>query len=221
MTISKPLLAGAAFLAITAFGASAASAASVVNGSFERGVGDAGLGGFSTLGGGSTSIFGWTVTGGSVDWINGYWQAPDGTHSIDLNGVSVGGVEQSIATTAGQQYLLSFQMSGNPDIGSGTRTMQVGAGGASAPYSYTFTVGPNGHSNMNWVTDTLRFTATGPTTLISFASTSNGNCCWGPALDNVSISAVPEPTTWAMMFLGMGLIGVAARRRVAALATAA
>ena len=202
-------------LAATLIGAGAASAASITNGSFESGSGDAGFGSFSTPGGGSTNITGWTVTGGSVDWINGYWQGADGTHSVDLNGLAVGGIEQTIATTLGQTYRLSFSMSGNPDIGSGTRTMQVSAGGASAPFSYTFTTPTNDHSNMNWANDSLVFTATGPSTLISFQSTSTGNCCWGPALDNVSISAVgvPEPSTWAMTILGLGVVGAAARRR--------
>jgi PEP-CTERM motif len=40
----------------------------------------------------------------------------------------------------------------------------------------------------------------------------------GPLLDNVnfSIAAVPEPTTWAMLILGFGLIGSAVRQRKAA-----
>ena len=43
----------------------------------------------------------------------------------------------------------------------------------------------------------------------------------GPALDNVSISAVPETATWAMMILGFGVVGGAVRRRRStALATA-
>ena len=32
-------------------------------------------------------------------------------------------------------------------------------------------------------------------------------------LDNLSISAVPEPTTWAMLLVGFGMVGAAARRR--------
>ena len=32
-------------------------------------------------------------------------------------------------------------------------------------------------------------------------------------LDNVVVSDVPEPSTWAMLIAGFGLVGVAARRR--------
>ena len=214
MRLAKIL--SAAVIAAGILGAGAASAAGVVNGSFETGgPGDAGLGGFSTLGGGSTSINGWTVTGDSVDWINGYWQGADGTHSVDLNGVGVGGVEQLISTTPGKTYKLSFSLSGNPDNGSDTKTMLVSAGQGVGSYSYAFTTPPNSRGSMNWVDDSLTFTASGPSTLISFQSTTTGNCCWGPALDNVSLSAVPEPTTWAMAVLGFGLMGVALRRRPA------
>lgn len=37
----------------------------------------------------------------------------------------------------------------------------------------------------------------------------------GPVIDNLSISAVPEPATWAMMIGGFGLVGGAMRRRAA------
>ncbi|MGA2793554.1 MAG: DUF642 domain-containing protein, partial [Roseiarcus sp.] len=108
-------------------GASPSSANLVTNGSFESGTGDAGLGGFTTVYAGDTNIGDWTVFGPgnspSVDWINGYWQAQDGTHSIDMNGNTLGGVEQTIGTIAGRNYTMTFWMSGNPDIGSDTRTL--------------------------------------------------------------------------------------------------
>jgi hypothetical protein len=40
-------------------------------------------------------------------------------------------------------------------------------------------------------------------------------------LDGVSLTAaVPEPATWGMMIIGLGAMGVAARRRRQVLATA-
>jgi choice-of-anchor C domain-containing protein len=212
MKLAKTLLGAAAAVTLTA---GAANAASIVNGSFENGTGDAGPGWFSTLYNGSTAIDGWTVTGDSVDWINGYWSAADGSHSVDLNGFGVGGVQQTIATKPGQTYRLTFSMSGNPDIGSDTRTLLVDTGGQPTLFTYSFTTPPNDHGNMGWQTDHMVFTALGSNTTISFQSGSYGNCCWGPALDNVSIAAVPEPTTWVMAILGMGMLGVALRRRPA------
>ena len=35
----------------------------------------------------------------------------------------------------------------------------------------------------------------------------------GPILDNVSVSQVPEPASWAMLITGFGMVGFAARRR--------
>ncbi len=79
----------------------AANAATIINGSFELGSPQPGAGSFSTLGTGSTAITGWSVFSGSIDWINGYWQAADGTHSVDLSGNGNGAIEQTFARVAG------------------------------------------------------------------------------------------------------------------------
>lgn len=59
------------------------------------------------------------------------------------------------------------------------------------------------------------FRATGTTGTLSFIGTgpTSGDITTG--LDNVILSAgaVPEPTTWAMMLVGLGMIGFAVRRR--------
>jgi choice-of-anchor C domain-containing protein len=192
-----------------------ASAALIENGSFESGTGGAAFGGFETIPGSGAVITGWTVTG-SVDWINGYWQASDGTHSVDLNGTALGDISQTITTVVGQKYLLTFSLSANPDhldANPDTRGVSVSAGGQPTLFSYTFSEPPNSRSNMNWLTESLFFTATGTSTVIDFSSKVNQNCCWGAALDNVSVTAVPEASTWAMMIAGFFGVGFLAYRR--------
>jgi choice-of-anchor C domain-containing protein len=200
--------------------AGGANAATVVNGSFEEGPNPGN--GFLTLGTGDSSINGWTVTSGSIDYIGGYWTAQQGSRSIDLAGISLGTLSQTIANTiAGQLYQVNFYVSKNPDQGASNRTGTVTAGGQTFQFAYSL---PNDRTNMNWTLASYRFLATGPDTVLSFAADTSAGCCFGPALDDVSIGAVPEPGTWAMMIGGFGLVGGAlrsARRRTArTLATA-
>jgi len=42
---------------------------------------------------------------------------------------------------------------------------------------------------------------------------SDGDASYHSAIDNITIAAVPEPETYAMLLAGLGLVGVAARRR--------
>jgi len=53
---------------------------------------------------------------------------------------------------------------------------------------------------------TLNFTPAGDA-LYQFGFQDNSNDSKGALLDNVSIAAVPEPETYAMLLVGLGLIG--------------
>lgn len=80
-----------------------------------------------------------------------------------------------------------------------------------------FSVALSGTGIQGWLTDTVA--ADG----FSFASVSAGNYTlaingnvtgiWGGAYGGVIAGAVPEPETYAMMLLGLGAVGWAARRR--------
>jgi len=63
--------------------------------------------------------------------------------------------------------------------------------------------------------------ATGPTTL-SFTSGDSGTP-FGAVIGGVSVAAVPEPASWAMLLMGIGMIGGGLRavRRKNAIAPAA
>ncbi len=67
-----------------------------------------------------------------------------------------------------------------------------------------------------WQTSTMTFTAQNATQVLSFLAQGSPGAPPFLLLDNVSLTAaVPEPTTWAMLLGGMGLMGFVARRRAA------
>ena len=181
----------ALILATAAAVASHADAAPFTNGSFE--MAPFHQDGFTELftPPNNTTIPGWTVTVGSVDWISTYWNASAGASSIDLSGRSAGTLTQTFVTSPGATYTVQFDLAGNPDGGQGTRNLGVSTDGVTfTPYS---------------------FTATQASTTLTFRS--NENTAFGPALDNVSVTAaVPEPATLAV-FGGIALAGALGYRR--------
>jgi hypothetical protein len=50
---------------------------------------------------GNPAITGWTIVGGSVDLLSTNWAAHEGNQSIDLSGVTPGGLYQDVSTTPG------------------------------------------------------------------------------------------------------------------------
>jgi hypothetical protein len=70
------------------------------------------------------------------------------------------------------------------------------------------------HANMNYLPWNFTFTATGPTTKLSFASNPSAGNFYGAALDSVTVSsAVPEPGIWALLLVGFMGIGATMRTK--------
>ncbi|MBN8454003.1 choice-of-anchor C family protein [Accumulibacter sp.] len=187
-----------------------AQAAPFQNGSFETAAISPGT--YTTLGLNNSQIAGWTVSGGNIDYIGSYWQAAQGSRSIDLAGSTLGTISQTFDTQIGWLYTVDFAMAGNTDGGPAMKLLQVVAGNEQAQFS--FDQSGRSRSNMGWLDHSFQFTADTAQTTLSFSAL-NGACCYGAALDNVRITAeqndAPEPAS--ALLVGLSLAGLGWSRR--------
>ena len=145
----KSILAGVVLAAATATAAPSMALNLIQNGGFNGGPGGVN-GSFSTRAVATTFAGFWTVDTANIDYISGYWQSSDGDgYSVDLNGnAGAGAVKQTVVTTIGELYRLTFDLSKNPDGGNVPRNMFLEITGV-AQQPYAFSTG-NTRANMNW-----------------------------------------------------------------------
>jgi PEP-CTERM motif len=139
-------------------------------------------------------------------------------------------VNQDITGLAvGQTYVVSFEWAAGQQSGFTGATTDYWAVSLGGQTQDTATVTVPSGGFMGWYDVTMRFTATAADETLSFLSVGTclapNNTC-GPTspgsppfalLDSVTLTAVPEPSTWAMMILGFAGLGFAAHRRRVAL----
>ena len=204
LTMIKKAAVGAALF--TGLAGTSAQAASLVNGGFEDPLISVAI--FSVPSSGQ--LTGWSVVGGNIEIIkNTYWQASEGTQSIDLNGVQAGAIQQSITgLVTGAKYSVSFDLSANPLGGANVKTVAVNAGSSTQTFTFDRNQAGYGFQNMLWATHSLMFTASGASELLRFTDVSGGGAASGPALDNVTVQRVSAPVPVPAAGL-LGLSGAA------------
>jgi hypothetical protein len=158
--------------------------------------------------------------------------SPDGGNFMGLDGdpAANGSLDQTvIGLTVNQTYTLSFYWAGTElSNRTGYNSIQLTGSFGGDPFmtpaylNTTTTPGAPG-SFSGWMLANFTFKADATSEVLSFLAvgTPAGNLPPFALLDGVSLSAVPEPSTWAMMLVGFGGLGYAAyRRRRMALAVA-
>lgn len=156
---------------------------------------------------------GWSASG-DEDFFRvsdqGFPSPPEGRYAARLtggDGFQEGAfLTQTISTNPGARYNVSFRLAANDFSGGlATNEFEFGWGGTTL---YTLT------SEGGFPFDRVSFKATATTakTDLAFVLQARDGFTF---LDDVRVSAVPEPASWAMMILGFGAVGLAARRRPA------
>lgn len=168
---------------------------------------------------GAQDLTGWTV-GNSLVW--GVNATDINTHAgagfVDLTGIGNtvphGILNQTLGTAIGTSYV--FSAFTTLDIQSQSVGIIVSVNGV--PLALT---GPYGVWNYSptgaiWSPVSATFTATSASSVLSIAGQSGFSFMIG--IDDVSVTgpergAVPEPSTWAMMLVGFGCVGIMCARQ--------
>ena len=202
-------------VAATASPLGRAWAVGITNGSFETGT-PISPAPFITLNAtDSTSISGWTVTSGSIDYIGSYWTAQDGSRSLDMNGLTNGTISQHVTgLTAGHVYKVSFWLAGNPDRQDLGTIKTLGVTASADSQVFTFDVAGSSLPALSWVLKSFFFTASDTFTDLTFSSLTGGSFpAFGAALDNVSLSETPLPPALILFGSALAGLGLLGRRR--------
>ena len=158
----------------------------------------------------TTFLGGWTLVGtaplGTVDLIgnSGFFDLlPGNGRYVDLDGSSdkAGFFEKNLTLVGGIEHTLSFDLAGSQR--GDTNTVEVVFGSTMASYTVS--------SLDPFSLRTMTFTPASTTYQILFHNLGGDN--FGALLDNVNVTAVPEPSTYMLMLGGLGLVGFVARRR--------
>jgi hypothetical protein len=184
-------------------------------------------GGFEAAGGGNVYFAGQSIDGGSWNVTNGavYIDTLDpyvyaGSNSVNLTLANLyvpNSLEQTLTTTVGQTYTVNFWA--NSDSANTFSLTENGSALTGSPTSIVDNGFPGTITNSSLFVDyTGEFTATSTTTDLTFTATGDpiiGSTDGSVMIDDVGISATPEPGSIVLTLTGMiGLGLLAARKRL-------
>lgn len=205
-------------LALAAAGSAASAQAAIIDGGFES-QGAASMSNYcyfgqSTPDGGACQAGAWTGSGNTGLQLetNSAWPGaptPDGAYYAFVQGDN-SVLSQTFTIIQGGSYQLSWLDAGRPATGgnNGDQTYSVTVDGLSVFTGSTASLQPFTSRASD------RFTLAAGTYTLSYNGLTSADST--AFIDGVSIAAVPEPTTWALLILGLGATGAAMRRRTSA-----
>jgi len=188
------------FVALAGLSMSASAVNIVQNGGFELNDWDYSSS-YKLYNAGSAGVSNWTIGARSIDLVTNPYPVLNGRTALDLAGTpGPGSISQALASSAGTQYTVTFwaltRESTDPRNQYlfsvfGDQALQFNLTNTYTQYSYTAIA--TGNNVLSFLTDTL--------------NTTTGNIL----IDDVSVEAVPEPATMAV--LGLGAAAMLRRRK--------
>ena len=131
---------------------------------------------------------------------------------IELDGNENDMISQTLKTSVGQQYEITFWYEDRPDLT--VKQMKTTGGWKASVGSGAdkFTVNFKGSAGTDWVEETIDFTAVAKNTNFSIWALGTSDAV-GTSFDNFQAVAVPEPASLGLFAAGMAVLGFTARRR--------
>lgn len=179
----------------------------IINGDFETGP-------FETNG----VVTDWVVTGNVGDVSGQGYTSSSHAAAFSLGHDSQGdSISQSFVTQSGQEYTVEFDAGvyGVRDAAPLQLRMQVFGAGMGTLQDQTVTPPDIGSFNPAvFAHYTFTFTADAASTTLQFTDVGTGNASADVMLDTVSVAAVPEPSVWMLMLLGVPVVRAIKKMRL-------